>query len=78
MLAVFLAHFLYYLLRQGLLLNPDLVDFTSLASQLSSCIPLFFIPSVGITGELLFKLAEDLNSGLHACIDSTLSMETSA
>lgn len=56
----------FHLLRQGLLLNPELTDLTSLTSQVLPS----SLPRTGITGRMqthsAFVDAGDTNSGLQA------------
>lgn len=52
----FPSHFPFYLLKQGLLLNPKLVDSSNLTTQMAWGFPSYF-PNTGITGSLHGHLA---------------------
>lgn len=73
----FPGHFPFYLLKQGLLLNPKLVESSNLTNKLLRS-PIF-LPSTGITGSLHGHLArrvsEKTNSGPQVCRARALPSE---
>lgn len=61
---IFFNHFSLYILSQGLSLNPEITDLTSLICQLSPGIPCLCLPIAEVIGSPLYLLG---NYGMLEC-----------
>lgn len=63
------------LLRQSFSPSLELGNLASLVSHPCPVFPLFCLPSVEVTGELIFLMDADLNFAANTCAVSTLILE---